>query len=247
VTCNDATLSLGVYLVGALEPAERAEVEAHLASCPDCQRELDELAALPSMLDLLRIEDVEPMQAAALGRRSDGSSGPALIPSADLFERFAAKARGDNLPDEMPDELASRRDRAARFTRFRVLTSAAAAVIVVGAGVGIGVAVSDSSHHATTNVPGSIHVANGRVQMQVRLASQTTGTTLRLSVSGLPDDEHCQLYAIAKDGTRELAGQWNATYSGRAQFWGSTSIPRADLSQIVLLGTDGTRLVTANV
>jgi hypothetical protein len=183
------------------------------------------------------------MQAAVLSHHSDGSSGPAITPPADLFERFAAKARGE----QSSDELAERRDRNARFTRFRALTSAAAAVVVVGAGVGIGVAASGRGHHVAPNVPGTIVATQGHVQMQVRLASQSTGTTLRLQVSGLPDDEHCQLFAVGKDGSRNLAGQWYATYSGKAQFWGSTSIRLPNLSKLVLVDTTGKTLVTAPI
>lgn len=235
MTCNDATLSLGVYLVGALEPVERAQVERHLARCADCRRELDELTALPSVLDLLRLEDVEPIQAAALGIHSDGSDGLALIPPDDLFERFAARARG-----AATDEPGSRHQQRSRLTRFRALTAAAAAVIVIGGGVGIGVAVSGG--HSS-----GINVSQGTVDMQVHLASQANGTSMQIEVAGLPEDEHCRLIAIGKDGTHDLAGQWNATYAGKAKFWGSTSIPKADLARLVLLGTNGQTLVSAAV
>lgn len=240
MTCNDATMSLGVYLLGALEPAEGAEVEAHLSTCAKCREQLEELAALPSMLEMLRVEDVDPSVDASSGNTVDlvgASRGePAITPSEDLYERFVANARNA----EAGDELAQRRG---RLKRFRLLAAAAAAVVVVGGGIGIGVGLSSSG----PSQPRAISAAFGNVHMQVRLAGQTTGTALRIDVSGLPDDEHCQLIAVGKDGQRDMAGQWNATYSGKAQFWGSTSIPRADLAELVLLGTNGKPLVTASV
>lgn len=43
-------MSLGVYVLGAADGAERALVEAHLPGCPDCRAELMKLAPLPGLL-----------------------------------------------------------------------------------------------------------------------------------------------------------------------------------------------------
>jgi anti-sigma factor RsiW len=43
--CAQARLELGVYLLGAIEPAQRALVGRHLAACPQCRAELAGLAA----------------------------------------------------------------------------------------------------------------------------------------------------------------------------------------------------------
>lgn len=42
--------SLTAYVDGALEPAERAEVESHLAGCAECRAERDRLAAAIALL-----------------------------------------------------------------------------------------------------------------------------------------------------------------------------------------------------
>ena len=41
---------LGVYVLGAIDPADRALVEAHLTTCRDCRDELAGLAGLPALL-----------------------------------------------------------------------------------------------------------------------------------------------------------------------------------------------------
>lgn len=41
---------VGSYLLGALEPRERADFESHLAECPICQAETVALAPLPGLL-----------------------------------------------------------------------------------------------------------------------------------------------------------------------------------------------------
>jgi len=43
-------MSLGVYVLGAADPVERAQVEAHLPGCPACRAELVRLAPLPGLL-----------------------------------------------------------------------------------------------------------------------------------------------------------------------------------------------------
>jgi anti-sigma factor RsiW len=217
VTCHDTTMSLGVYLVGALDADERAEVEAHLRDCEVCRGELAELAALPSMLERLSVEDF-PLE-------------PLPVP-ADLFDRVAAVAREEN----------QARTRA-KLVMYRRLTAVAAAIVLV-AGASVG---SVIVFHHGTHQPRVFSQSQGAVTMQVSLASQATGTGLHVVVSGLPPDEHCWLIAISKDGTRDAAGRWDATYPGTAQETGSTRIPMSELSQLELVGTGGERLVTVNV
>jgi anti-sigma factor RsiW len=48
--CKDINKKLLFYLDNELSPREKASVEAHLASCPDCRRELESLAATQSVL-----------------------------------------------------------------------------------------------------------------------------------------------------------------------------------------------------
>jgi predicted anti-sigma-YlaC factor YlaD len=59
LSCADATIALGAYVVGALDRAERAEVEAHLAICPACRDELAVLAPLPGLMSRLSVAEVE--------------------------------------------------------------------------------------------------------------------------------------------------------------------------------------------
>lgn len=56
--CERIRLSLGVHALGALDPEERAEVEAHLAECKACRAEYEELAALPALLAKVSPDDI---------------------------------------------------------------------------------------------------------------------------------------------------------------------------------------------
>jgi anti-sigma factor RsiW len=67
--CPEARISLGVYVLGAIDPAERAQVEGHLATCRDCRDELAGLAALPALLARVTAEEA---MALAVRRRRPG-------------------------------------------------------------------------------------------------------------------------------------------------------------------------------
>jgi hypothetical protein len=56
--CSDVTSSLGAYVLGALCPPQRAEVEDHLAGCPACRDELGSLAPLPGLMSRLTLDEV---------------------------------------------------------------------------------------------------------------------------------------------------------------------------------------------
>lgn len=58
---------LGVYVLGALEPAERDRLEAHLVACDACRDEVASLAVLPSLLSRAAPDGVDVPQPPPLG------------------------------------------------------------------------------------------------------------------------------------------------------------------------------------
>nr|BFE85959.1 hypothetical protein GCM10020093_085600 [Planobispora longispora] len=58
MTCDEARISLGVYVLGALDPEERAPVEAHLEGCADCRAELAELGGVAGFLGRVSEDDI---------------------------------------------------------------------------------------------------------------------------------------------------------------------------------------------
>lgn len=53
------TVSLGAYLLGALDPAERSAFEVHLRTCAICRREMVRLAPLPGLLAQVDVDDLD--------------------------------------------------------------------------------------------------------------------------------------------------------------------------------------------
>ena len=81
MTCEETTLSLGAYLLGALEPEERRQVREHLSACPACAAEYADLKDLPAVLDRVTLEDLH---------------APPVSPSPDLFDRVASAAAAED-------------------------------------------------------------------------------------------------------------------------------------------------------
>ncbi len=96
--------SLGSYLMGALDPPDRAEVEAHLRSCASCREELASYAGLPGLMSRVSHEEVV----------SKALPPPSLLPSvlAAVEQQRGTQAR--------------------RLRRWR--TGAAAALVAAAAG-----------------------------------------------------------------------------------------------------------------
>jgi Putative zinc-finger len=200
---------VAAYALGTLDPADRARLEAHLPGCAECREVLASVAGLPRML--------------------------ALVPP-DTFRADGATQRGH--PAERPWEAMYERLLAAAVTRRRsrrrLALTGAAAVLVLAAAAGGAAVVEALSGPAVQVVAGGA----GAVKATVQVRETSTGTALRLQLTGVPPQEHCSLVAVDRDGHREVASTWVATYSGTATIDSSTAIPRSRLSWL--------RIETAN-
>ena len=58
MNCPAVRTALGAYVLGALEPTDRSDVDEHLPLCPACRDELAELAGLPGLLGRLTADEV---------------------------------------------------------------------------------------------------------------------------------------------------------------------------------------------
>ena len=63
-SCREIRHSLGVYVLGAIEPSDRAQVDEHLATCADCREELASLAGLPALLRRVPTAEAERLAVA---------------------------------------------------------------------------------------------------------------------------------------------------------------------------------------
>lgn len=72
--CCEFKCKLGTFLDGELSPSERAVVEQHCASCPDCQSELAELRDLADGIADVPTPTTPPLIWSAISRRLDQQS-----------------------------------------------------------------------------------------------------------------------------------------------------------------------------
>lgn len=218
--CAEARISLGVYVLGAIEPAERALVDAHLATCRDCRDELAGLAGLPALLARVVTEE-----AVALGA-ADGPP-PAAAGAAEPPRELLATVL---------DLTAARR----RRRRLRDSAIGLAAALVIAAGVFGGLSLSASpapaapvSAVAGVRYPGSPdgpwQTATGRsggMAATVSYRSMGWGTQLEAKVTGIPVGTRCQLWMTDSAGNRVLAGGWVTDNSeGAVWYPGSAALP----------------------
>ena len=235
--CSEARLSLGVYVLGAIDPAERALVDSHLANCRECRDELAGLAGLPALL--ARVGTEEAMALAA----TDGSGAPGAPPVGE-----AAEAAGE---DEAPprellgtvlDLAATRR----RRRRWREAVLGAAAALIIAAGVFGGLrlasapAQSPQPFAATDWGPalGQWETATGGAQGMagtVMYRPMGWGTQLTAKVTGIPVGTKCQLWILGSGNHRVLAGSW-VTDNNEGAVWypASASIPGADVRAFLI-------------
>lgn len=202
--CPEARISLGVYVLGAIDPAERAQVDAHLGTCQECRDELAGLAGLPALLARVSREE-----AIALADTSDSP-----FPWADIE------------PPEPPRELlATVLDlTAARRRRRRWggagLAVAAAAIAAVGVFGGLQLKSSPAQPTVAAGAQQNLYVGpqnsaiqtatgqSGGMTATVSYSSMGWGTYLDTKVKGIPVGTNCQLWVIDTKGNRVLAGGW---------------------------------------
>jgi predicted lipoprotein with Yx(FWY)xxD motif len=131
---------LGVYLTGAIAPADRAVVVRHLAACADCRAELAGLAGLPGLLRR------PPVHAAAQASAADDTAPDctdpdytdpdATVPDATVPDYTVPGGAGaGGRADAMPGRLVRRMMRRRRRRR-RWLLATAAFALAAGAGAG---------------------------------------------------------------------------------------------------------------
>jgi anti-sigma factor RsiW len=191
-SCREIRQALGVYVLGAIEPAERAQVDEHLALCPDCREELASLAGLPAMLR--KVPTTEAERLAAL----DGDPSANEMPS-----------------EEMLQSLAARTANVRRMHRWRAVAVAAAAVVVALAG---GVAVTKALEPSSPAAKGHAMAVNWQkvtavdpatgAHLTVMYAPMSWGTEMRVHVTGLNPGSVCEFQVTDTSGASWPLGGW---------------------------------------
>jgi hypothetical protein len=206
--CQHVRQLLGVYVVGAIDPAERFVVDNHLATCPDCREELAGLAGLPALLGRVPFEEAGQIAGFDSERAMAGEHPDAGPREAEVLTPLLAR-------------VAHRR----RVSRWRNLASVAAvALVAAGAAIGaIGITRSSGGAPALHWDRAQATSAVTHDHMQVSYAGMAGGTQLDVKVSGIAAGTTCELWVVGKDGQRWPAGSWTVTGDWQAVPYRATS------------------------
>lgn len=221
--CAEVRLSLGAYVLGALDPADRSRVDAHLAGCADCRDELASFAGLPGLLGRVSRSEIE--------------SEPA-DPGPQLLERLLNAAASERRHD--------------RRRRVLTLV-AAGVIVLAAIGVSVGVGVTHDQHPATVAAGETFTATNPQNHVQATITERKKGwgASVDVSVVGVTEDlagPSCQLIAVGPDGKTDVAASWSAPAAGytgpsKVNASGSTAMAAKDITAFKVVGSDGKTLV----
>jgi anti-sigma factor RsiW len=220
IGCHEARMSLGVLVLGAIEPEDRPVVEAHLAGCSSCSDELAKLAVLPGLLNRLDASAVDPGESPALGAR--------------------LRSAGSDLAAQRRHK--TRRRQLAGAAGVLVAASVAAAVLVAGPSPEVA-----PLGRGTSPVVATASSPHSPVSARFVLRARSGGTRVSVSLHGVGSHQRCSLVAVSASGRREVAATWVASYSGSATVEGTTSLAIADIARLQVVRPDGTALASTRL
>jgi hypothetical protein len=222
----DSHMDVGAYVLGVLDDIEMARFEHHLAECPQCGEQLDELSGLVPIL-------------AELGPAGAGSPLP---PSGDAMLR--------KLVDRVAEQRGTQRRR-----RWLSLVAAAVLIVggptaaYVAASGGSGsppVVAVDETHTATDPSTG--------VKATVAMTDMKWGTNVALTLSGVKGNLTCRLVAVSKDGSQQTVSTWSVPKAGYGvsgqptplKVEGGAGMALSDIASMTVVTSTGKQLVSVN-
>ena len=232
MSCQYAQLD-GVYVLGALAPAERQEYEVHLRTCEACSRAVQELAGLPGLMARV---DADILSSRRLAERPPDTLWP------NLLERV-------------------RRSRRRRTFATAGLAAAAAAAIVLGSVALTGALSRDqgappaaqptaTSSPSPTETPMAVDMTSLHdtpVTGAVALESVAWGTRLTLTCT-YPAAEHWYdgpppaSYALVvrtRDGTTQEVASWRPVLGKTMEVEGATSATADQITLVEVRNDEG--------
>jgi hypothetical protein len=189
--CREMRLLLGVYVIGAIDDAERAKLDEHLSECAGCRDELAGLAGLPAMLSQVPAEDVARLDGTVV-RLPEASE-----PSPELLNALLSKVAGQR-----------------RTRMWRGVAAAAAAAVFAAGGTAAGLSLAGQSGPVWSAASAS-NPAN-HVAAVVDYTRAGSGTDMRVKVNGIAPGTTCQFYVYAGN-VKHYAGTWTVTPGGYGQ------------------------------
>jgi anti-sigma factor RsiW len=178
--------SLGLYLLGSLDQRERDDVERHLAGCPDCRVESDQLGEVVAALALLSEEE---------GR--------------EVVEEFGVPSRPPTRTVRAPKRTRALLSIAGLVVVIFLSIGIFVAVYNTGAAptavtLTFAAAPADTSSGATVSVVASGH--DGRVTVRATVTGLRTGTAYQLYAVTSDGSTHVVTSWTGSDAPQDVTG-----------------------------------------
>ena len=221
-SCRRYRELLGVYVVGAIEPGERAALDAHLGQCYECREELAGLAPLTALLH--RVPNAEAERIALAGAPEVDQDEP----SPDVLDSLIKQVR------------VRRRTRRVRA----MFTAAAAIVISAGGAVAVTESLAQPQHYQVP--PDVASVMRNGLGATVRYGKSDWGTTMSVKVTGFREWTTCKFFVVTKDGSRELSGGWTVGPRGNKLWYPlESAVPESKVAAFVITWRQGSLQIPA--
>jgi anti-sigma-K factor RskA len=212
---------IGAYLLGALPADEREGFERHLATCPECRREVEELGLAADALP---------------------SAAPPVTPPAELKQRIMAvvdaeasllAAAGSRADEPEPARPRERRGFFARRWTFRPAFALAASVLLLAVGVAGGVLAGGGSDERTVTA----QVAGAAASAQAKLVVGKDGS--QLVMTGFPQPPAGRVYQVWTKKPGQNPEPTNVLWTPLSDGSATVSVPGSlDGVQNVLVSTE---------
>jgi hypothetical protein len=226
---------LGAYVLGVLDAEEARAVDEHVASCPECRQDLQELAEMGAMLG-----EVPPE--AFLDGPPDGGDL--------LLQRTLRRVRAESAAPVQTHRAPGRR---------RLALVAASVAVIAGAALGSGVLIGQRTATVTAE-PSAAVSPSGRPfsATDPTTGARLTGTLtaaagwvrLHVKVEGVHAGEQCQLVVTSRNGVQRVAGSWMVSPVGERDgtvLDGAALVPAADVATVEVRTIAGTPLVSVTL
>ncbi|MEU7137507.1 zf-HC2 domain-containing protein [Streptomyces sp. NPDC046261] len=230
--------AVGAYALGVLDDADAARFEEHLAACPRCAAELEDLMGLTPVL----------------GELKESTPDPELLtttPRPELLDRLLEDVAGT---------------RRARRTRRLWLVAAAVALIVAGPFAGAALTARDTPGHSSVSAAKEMYEEGEKkgavdpdtdVDATVSLQSKPWGTHVALKLAHVKGPLTCDLVAVGRNGQEQTVTTWAVPAAGygmpdAATEWareplythGGAAFDRSDIARFEVRTLDGRHLAT---
>jgi hypothetical protein len=245
-SCAQWRGEIGACIVGALDSTARGWLSRHLADCPGCRADYEELAPLRDWLSQLTAADVLADTGQPDRRQVQLPPSPPAVQPGTTPRPHHSRDAGTRLRTVLRRD--ARPGLAAQFSwKPRVIPARARRWLLASAGLAAGAAVAGIL--LSSGPAGRTYQAastSSGVSGQVELHSTPVGTQIDLTASGLHPGERCILVALAR-GSAEIAGTWDATYKGSARIVGTSAFPASQLTALRIESPSGLLLLSIRV